>query len=133
MERALSRSHRWSSLLAMTDWLGLTGRAALVAGAGGVGGGGGARPARERAPLGRARAGARGVVTDVDEPRLDALARAAAGTHAAEVKTVAADLTSAPSARQAVHDAAAMLGGLDVFVHAVGVNDRRAGLDTPEE
>ena len=41
---------------------------------------------------------------------------------------MAADLTSAPSARQAVHDAAAMLGGLDVFVHAVGVNDRRPAL-----
>ena len=108
----------------MTDWLGLTGRAALVAGAGGIG---------EAVALGLARAGARVVVTDVDEPRLDALARAAARTHAAEVKTVAADLTSAPSARQAVHDAAAMLGGLDVFVHAVGVNDRRPVLDTPDE
>jgi gluconate 5-dehydrogenase len=108
----------------MTDWLGLTGRAALVAGAGGIG---------EAVALGLARAGARVVVTDVDEPRLDALARAAAGAHAAEVKTVAADLTSAPSARQAVHDAAAMLGGLDVFVHAVGVNDRRPALDTPDE
>src|ERR1700753_2598896 len=125
MERALSRAHRCISLLAMAeDWLGLSDRAALVAGAGGIG---------EAVALGLARAGARVVVTDVDEPRLAALPRAAAGTHAAEVKTVAADLTSAPSARQAVHDAAAMLGGLDVFVHAVGVNDRRAGLDTPEE
>jgi gluconate 5-dehydrogenase len=114
----------------MTDWLGLTGRAALVAGAGGIG---------EAVALGLARAGARVVVTDVDEPRLDALTRAAVGTHGAtgthgaEIKTVAADLTSAPSARQAVHAAAAMLGGLDVFVHAVGVNDRRPVLDTPDE
>src|SRR5580704_12564057 len=117
MERALSRPHRWSSLLAMADWLGLEDRAALVAGAGGIG---------EAVALGLARAGARVVVTDVDEQRLDALARAAAG---AEIKTVAADLTSAPSARRAVNDAAAMLGGLDVFVHAVGVNDRRAVLE----
>src|ERR1700734_2510375 len=101
MERALSASHRWSSLLAMTDWLGLTDRAALVAGAGGIG---------EAAALGLARAGARGVVTDVDESRLDALARAAAGAHGVEIKTVTADLTSAPSAREAVRDAAAMLG-----------------------
>jgi gluconate 5-dehydrogenase len=101
----------------MTDWLGLTDRAALVAGAGGIG---------EAVALGLARAGARVVVTDVDEARLDALARA-------EIKTVAADLTSAASARQAVNDAAAMLGGLDVFVHAVGVNDRRPVLDTPDE
>ena len=101
----------------MTDWLGLTDRAVLVAGAGGIG---------EAVALGLARAGARVVVTDVDEARLDALARA-------EIKTVAADLTSAPSARQAVNDAAAMLGGLDVFVHAVGVNDRRPVLETPDE
>ena len=108
----------------MTDWLGLTDRAALVAGAGGIG---------EAAALGLARAGARVVVTDVDESRLDALARAAAGAHGVEIKTVTADLTSAPSAREAVRDAAAMLGGLDVFVHAVGANDRRPVLDTPDE
>jgi gluconate 5-dehydrogenase len=110
----------------MTDWLGLTDRAALVAGAGGIG---------EAVALGLARAGARVVVVDVDEPRLDALARAASGSGSAsvEIKTVAADLTSASSARQAVNDAAAMLGGLDVFVHAVGVNDRRPVLETPDE
>jgi gluconate 5-dehydrogenase len=110
----------------MTDWLGLTDRAALVAGAGGIG---------EAVALGLARAGARVVVTDVDERRLDALARAAAGSGSpsVEIKTVAADLTSASSARQAVNDAAAMLGGLDVFVHAVGVNDRRPVLETPDE
>ena len=110
----------------MTDWLGLTDRAALVAGAGGIG---------EAVALGLARAGARVVVADVDEPRLDALARAAAGSGSpsVEIKTVAADLTSASSARQAVNDAAAMLGGLDVFVHAVGVNDRRPVLETPDD
>jgi gluconate 5-dehydrogenase len=110
----------------MTDWLGLTDRAALVAGAGGIG---------EAVALGLARAGARVVVTDVDERRLDALARAAAGSGSPSVaiKTVAADLTAASSARQAVNDAAAMLGGLDVFVHAVGVNDRRPVLETPDE
>ena len=32
-----------------------------------------------------------------------------------------------------MNDAAAMLGGLDVYVHAVGVNDRRPVLDTPDE
>ena len=105
---------------AMTDWLGMRDRAALVAGAGGIG---------AATAVALARAGARVVVTDVDERRLDALARGAG----AELKTVAADLTSGPSARQAVHDAAAMLGGLDVFVHAVGVNDRRPVLETPDE
>jgi gluconate 5-dehydrogenase len=43
------------------DWLGLGGRAALVAGAGGIG---------EAAALALARAGARVAVTDVSEQRL---------------------------------------------------------------
>jgi NAD(P)-dependent dehydrogenase (short-subunit alcohol dehydrogenase family) len=102
------------------DWLGLAGRAALVAGAGGIG---------EAAALALARAGARVAVTDVDEGRLGVLAKSAAPL---EIRTVAADLSSAPAARQAVRDAAALLGGLDVFVHAVGVNDRRPVLDTPD-
>jgi gluconate 5-dehydrogenase len=108
----------------MTDWLGLRDRAALVAGAGGIG---------AAVALGLARAGARVAVTDVDERRLDALVRDAAGADGAELKTVAADLTSAAAARQAISDAAAMLGGLDVFVHAVGINDRRPVLETPDE
>ena len=45
---------------------------------------------------------------------------------------MAADLTSR-SGPAGGGDAAAMLGGLDVFVHAVGVNDRRPVLDTPDE
>jgi gluconate 5-dehydrogenase len=109
----------------MTDWLGLQDRAALVAGAGGIG---------EAVALALARAGARVVVTDRDESRLAALAaNAAAGPVPAELKTVAADLAVPGPARQAVADAAAMLGGLDVFVHAVGINDRRPALDTPDE
>jgi len=54
--------------------------------------------------------GARVAVTDVDEQRLGALARDAS----VKLTTVAADLTSAAAARRAVHDAAEMLGGLDV-------------------
>ena len=104
----------------MTDWLGLRGRAALVAGAGGIG---------AAVALALARAGARVAVTDVDEQRLGALARDAG----VELTTVAADLTSAAAAGRAVRDAAETLGGLDVFVHAVGVNDRRPVLETPDE
>jgi NAD(P)-dependent dehydrogenase (short-subunit alcohol dehydrogenase family) len=105
------------------DWLGLRGRAALVAGAGGIG---------EAVALALARAGARVAVTDVSEPRLGELARAAAA-ESLGIATVAADLTSASAARQAVSEAAGLLGGLDVFVHAVGVNDRRPVLETPDE
>jgi NAD(P)-dependent dehydrogenase (short-subunit alcohol dehydrogenase family) len=105
------------------DWLGLRGRAALVAGAGGIG---------EAAALALARAGARVAVTDVSEPRLAELALAAAA-ESLDIAAMAADLTSASAARQAVGDAAALLDGLDVFVHAVGVNDRRPVLGTPDE
>lgn len=104
----------------MTDWLGLRGRAALVAGAGGIG---------AAVALALAGAGARVAVTDVDEQRLGALARDAD----VELTTVAADLTTAAAAGRAVRDAAETLGGLDVFVHAVGVNDRRPVLETPDE
>ena len=104
----------------MTDWLGLRDRAALVAGAGGIG---------AAVALALAGAGARVAVTDVDEQRLGALARDAG----VKLTTVAADLTSAAAAGRAVRDAAETLGGLDVFVHAVGVNDRRPVLETPDE
>jgi NAD(P)-dependent dehydrogenase (short-subunit alcohol dehydrogenase family) len=104
----------------MTDWLGLRDRAALVAGAGGIG---------AAIALALAEAGARVAVTDVDEQRLAALVRDAG----VELTTVAADLTSAAAARRATRDAAETLGGLDVFVHAVGVNDRRPVLETPDE
>ncbi|HUQ56224.1 SDR family oxidoreductase [Lentzea sp.] len=105
------------------DWLGLHGRRAVVAGAGGIGG---------AAAIALAGAGATVVVVDVDQERLDAVSLAAheAGT---AVRTKAADLTDAAAARTAVEDAAASLGGLDVFVHAVGVNDRRPVLETPDE
>lgn len=108
----------------MTDWLGLRDRAALVAGAGGIG---------AAVAVALAQAGARVAVTDVDEQRLAALARDAGAEAGVKLTTVAADLTSAAAARRAVHDAAETLGGLDVFVHAVGVNDRRPVLETPDE
>src|SRR5580693_358976 len=104
----------------MTDWLGLRDRAALVAGAGGIG---------AAVALALAGVGARVAVTDVDEQRLGALATDAG----VKLTTVAADLTSAAAAGRAVRDAAETLGGLDVFVHAVGVNDRRPVLETPDE
>jgi gluconate 5-dehydrogenase len=101
----------------MSDWLGLAGRRAIVAGAGGIG-----------ATLVGALAGA-GVevaVLDLDEERLAAIA--SDGIH-----PVQADLTSAGSCRDAVGEAGKSLGGVDVFVHAVGMNDRRPVLETPDE
>ena len=99
------------------DWLGLRGKGALVAGAGGIGGAAG---------LALADAGADVVVADVDEQRLDDLA-------AKGIRTLRADLTDADGARACVARADELLGRLDVFVHAVGVNDRRPVLDTPDD
>ena len=107
----------------VTDWLGLNDRAALVAGAGGIG---------AAAALALAAQGARVVVTDVDQQRLDALAGQASAA-GGEITVLAADLTDAASCRAVVEQAIAILGGLDIFVHAIGANDRRPVLGTPDE
>ncbi|MDQ7810959.1 SDR family oxidoreductase [Amycolatopsis sp. A133] len=99
------------------EWLGLRGKGALVAGAGGIGG---------AAALALAEAGADVVVADIDEERLGELARPG-------VRTLVADLSDATGARDCVTRADALLGRLDVFVHAIGVNDRRPVLDTPDD
>ncbi|MFJ9782966.1 SDR family NAD(P)-dependent oxidoreductase [Amycolatopsis sp. NPDC101161] len=96
------------------DWLGLRGKGALVAGAGGIG------AAAARALAG---AGADVVVADRDRRRLGELG----------LRTLEADLTDADSARACVTRADELLGRLDIFVHAVGVNDRRPVLDTPDD
>jgi gluconate 5-dehydrogenase len=101
----------------MSDWLGLTGRRAVVAGAGGIG-------ATLAAAL--AGAGAEVAVLDRDEQRLAAIA----GDH---VHPIVADLTSGGACRDAMAGAEKVLGGVEVFVHAVGMNDRRPVLDTPDE
>ncbi|MEV7389269.1 SDR family NAD(P)-dependent oxidoreductase [Streptomyces sp. NPDC091215] len=107
-----------------TTW-DFTGTRALVAGAGGIG----AVVAGELA-----RAGAAVVVLDVDEGKLsEAAAAAGPDSGPGSVKGLCADLTSADDCRAAVIDAAELLSGIDVFVHAVGTNDRRPVLDTPDE
>ncbi|WP_460061922.1 SDR family NAD(P)-dependent oxidoreductase [Streptomyces sp. YKOK-I1] len=99
-----------------TTW-DFAGTRALIAGAGGIG-----------ATVARALAEAYAdvVVLDVDKDRLDEIAQDG-------VTGLATDLTSADACRAAVEEAAELLGGLDVFVHAVGVNDRRPVLETPDE
>ncbi|WP_181801547.1 SDR family NAD(P)-dependent oxidoreductase [Streptomyces shenzhenensis] len=106
-----------------TGWLGFEGRGVLVIGAGGLG----AASARALAE-----AGARLTVVDADEARLEALRKdpACAG---ADVTTLTADLTSSEECERVVTTTARELGGLDVLVHAVGMNDRRPVVDTPDE
>src|SRR4051795_9419295 len=91
------------------DFLGLTGRRVLVAGAGGLGG---------AVAAGVAAAGAPGGVIDVSAEGLAALGDRAEAT-------AQADLRDPDACRAGVAEVEAALGGLDVFVHAVGMNDRR--------
>jgi NAD(P)-dependent dehydrogenase (short-subunit alcohol dehydrogenase family) len=97
----------------VSDWLGLGGARVIVAGAGTLG-----------AALveGFAGAGAQVCAIDVSEERLAALSGGSGGS---AVQTIAADLSSASGSTQAIDSARAALGGLDVFVHGVGINDRR--------
>jgi gluconate 5-dehydrogenase len=95
----------------VSEWLGLAGQRVLVAGGAGT--------------LGTAlvdgflAAAAQVGVTDLSEPAL-------AGLDSRVSVRVAADLSDAQAARQAVGEVRERLGGLDVFVHCVGINDRRS-------
>jgi gluconate 5-dehydrogenase len=98
----------------VSDWLGLTGARVIVAGAGSLGG------ALAEAFVG---AGARVCAIDLSEDNLSALATRAG---LAEGHTIAADLSTAEGSTGAIAAGREVLGGLDVFVHGVGINDRRA-------
>ena len=104
-------------------WLGLEGRRTLVIGAGGLG---------AACVRGLAEAGARLAVVDVDEARLKSLVDdpVLADT---DLYVVPTDVTTSKACEGAVTAAADALGGLDVLVHAVGVNDRRPVVETPDE
>ncbi|HEY1715693.1 MAG TPA: SDR family oxidoreductase [Solirubrobacteraceae bacterium] len=97
----------------MSDWLGLQGTRVLVAGAGTLG---------AALVQGFADVGAEVAVIDLSRERLDEVG-AAAGI--ASERLIAADLSAADAARAAMVEALSALGGLDVFVHGVGINDRR--------
>ncbi|MEU6407854.1 SDR family oxidoreductase [Microbispora sp. NPDC046933] len=105
------------------DWLGLRGRKALVMGAGGLG---------AACVAGLAEAGASVAAIDADPVKLKAM-RTDARLVGAELRVVTADLTTAEACEAAVTTAAQELGGLDLLVHAVGTNDRRPVVDTPDD
>lgn len=94
------------------EWLGLSGQRVLVAGGAGTLG--------SAVVGGFLDAGALVVATDLKESSLAALQ-----TLDARVETRRADLGDPESARRVVADARESLGGLDIFVHCVGINDRR--------
>ncbi len=106
----------------MSDWLGLQGARVLIAGAGTLG---------AALVQGFAEVGAEVAVIDVSRQRLDDVG-AASGI--APERLIDADLSAAEPAREAMAAAQAALGGLDVFVHGVGINDRRPIPDySPED
>jgi NAD(P)-dependent dehydrogenase (short-subunit alcohol dehydrogenase family) len=103
----------------MRDWLALADRSALVVGAGGLGG---------ASAVSLAAQGARVVLVDVDERRLEAVARTAKEA-GGKIETIARDLRTGDACRSAVDEAAALAGVPQVFLHAVGRNVRRPVLD----
>lgn len=105
------------------DWLGLCGRGALVVGAGGLG----AACAETLAAQ-----GVRVVLCDIDSGKLGRLAGQITGA-GGWARTIRADLRSPEDSRAAVSGATDQLGRLDIFVHAVGRNDRRPVLDLDDD
>ncbi|MCU1415514.1 MAG: Glucose 1-dehydrogenase [Microbacteriaceae bacterium] len=99
---------------AQQDWLGLSGSRVLIVGAGGIG---------TDLAGGFVGAGASVVIVDRDQARLDAVP---------DVRTITADLLEEGAGGRVVAEAIEMLGGLDVLVHCVGMNDRRPVLDFTE-
>jgi gluconate 5-dehydrogenase len=102
-------------------WLGLHQRKALVFGAGGLG---------AACAAGLAEAGAALAIVDADPGRLEAVQR---HPRCAAAVTIVADLTTAEACQRAVDEGVQRLGGLDLLVHAVGMNDRRPLIDTPDD
>jgi gluconate 5-dehydrogenase len=107
--------------MANQDWLGLDGKRVLVAGAGGIG---------AACAEGYARQGAAVLLVDRDAARVADAGKAIRSTvPGSRVDWHSIDLTEAGAGDGAVSAAIDRLGGLDVTLHAVGINDRRPILD----
>ncbi len=106
-----------------TSWLALENRPILVVGAGGLG-----------AAIAHALRsnGARVALLDRSAERLEQVAEEQADLPG-ELLQLDVDLAIAADGRSAVYEAHRRLGGLQGFVHAVGVNDRRPVLDMDDD
>ncbi|THG32049.1 SDR family oxidoreductase [Naasia lichenicola] len=109
--------------------MGLDGARVLVVGSGGIG---------ATAVRGYLDAGARVVLVDLDQSRLDTVAAEIAaesdsGDAGARLSTIQADLRVRGAGAAVVGEAIERLGGLDVVLHCVGVNDRRPILDFTDD
>lgn len=105
------------------SWLDLEGARVLVAGAGGIGG---------ACALAYLAEGASVLVVDLDQAALDSLA-AEPDAVAGDLHVLRADLTQHGAGERVVARAIATLGGLDIVLHAVGINDRRPILEFTED
>jgi len=103
-----------------TAWLGLADRRVLVAGAGGIG---------AACAAAFAAAGARVAVVDRSAEALAELEASFLGP----ILTIEADLTEHGAGTRVVDEVIERFGGLDVLLHAVGINDRRPILDFTED
>ena len=106
-----------------TDWLALTGRPALVLGAGGLGG---------ASAVALACAGAQVLVVDIDEGNL-ATVRDQAKLAGHELATLRADLAEPDACRAAITEAVQEIGTPQVFLHAVGMNIRKSVLELGDD
>lgn len=104
-------------------WLRLDGRTALVAGAGGLGG---------ASAIALAAQGVRVLLVDINSGHLEAVRERARGA-GPQMQIRLIDLTRPEACRQVAADAAAQLGRLDIFVHAVGRNVRRPVLEIGDD
>ncbi|WP_311243598.1 SDR family oxidoreductase [Microbacterium sp. WCS2018Hpa-23] len=106
-----------------TDWLGLNGARVLIAGAGGIGG---------ACAVAYAEAGASIAIVDRDQRALDMIGVELTALGVRH-QLLQADLTVHGEGARVVTEAIAVLGGLDVLLHAVGINDRRPILEFTED
>jgi len=100
------------------SWLGLDDKAVVIAGAGGIG---------SVCALGFAKAGARVLVVDRAEDRLQALDNDA--QFRARSMTLSLDVLEPGAGEEVVVRALSAFGRLDVAVHCIGTNDRRPVLE----
>jgi gluconate 5-dehydrogenase len=99
----------------LSSWLGLEGKRVVVLGAGGLG---------AATAGGFVEAGAQVAIVDARAEALDALGEELSLADRGGA-TLVADISTADGCRAVAAEALEALGGIDVFIHAVGINDRR--------
>ncbi len=107
-----SDNYRENSL----DWLGLAGARVLIAGVGGIGG---------ACAKAFDKVGAKLAVSDISVSGMAHLC----DDLSSSVVQIEADATQPESANAIISEAIEALGGLDVFVHAIGINLRKPALE----